>query len=101
MDCPPLPGRGADFAAALDVSRREIKPLRQRLGGDWTVTCAETHAVGWMDCGGQPDARWRAEALPGWVDIEHLVAAAVAGSGGVVVAAGLAVAGSPWRQSAR
>jgi hypothetical protein len=56
------------------------------LGGDWTVTCPETHATGWMDCGGQPDARWHSDALPGWMSPELLFGAAVAGLAGLAVA---------------
>jgi hypothetical protein len=63
------------------------------LGGDWTVTCPQTGATGWMDCGGQPDARWHAEALPGWVDVELLLGAAAAGAAGLLLAVALRLRG--------
>jgi hypothetical protein len=89
-----LPGGRAATAVAAVSFALCAAAAAALLGGDWTATCPETHAVGWMDCGGQPDARWRAEALPAWVDIEHLFAAGVAGLAGLVVAAGVAVSRS-------
>lgn len=81
----PVAGNQVRFLLALASTALVGAAVVLWFGGDWRFVCPETHATGFMDCGGQPDAVLRSE-LPEWVSLRVLTGTLVAGALGLAVA---------------